>query len=372
MVADGLQFPLSGLPFQVLRCLCRPRLDGKGDGSVSPEEVCNTFYELYREPMDPRLVPQSIHKIRGVFHEAFKQAGRFLTPFHVVETIITGLKYGHDEVARYRLGARTVSLDDAQSPTPADAGLRILVVEDSQTWQRDSEETLRALGFQVWSVGGGHEVAAALEQHEPDLLCLDLGLPLLENGPALEDGGLKVLEEVRASRPGMRALVLSQMADRDRLRRKGLAQGIWVDDWISKDNPEWRSLLARSCTRLETEKAWGGILTGFGPIYRLELFESAPRKVILEGVELRLSENRAKLLRLLAKKPLLPVDTETLMEELYQGGGSNAERENEALIQLVKALRDQIAKQVPTVGRRQLIKDVKGGWLLAASPLWHT
>ena len=63
---------------------------------------------------------------------------------------------------------------------PRPAGKRILVVEDN----RDSADTLRLLlalyGYEVAVAHSGHDGVRAAQQHRPDVVLCDIGLPGLD------------------------------------------------------------------------------------------------------------------------------------------------------------------------------------------------
>ena len=63
---------------------------------------------------------------------------------------------------------------------PRTAGMRVLVVEDN----RDSADSLRLLlalyGYEVAVAYSGHDGVRAAEQHRPDVVLCDIGLPGLD------------------------------------------------------------------------------------------------------------------------------------------------------------------------------------------------
>jgi DNA-binding response OmpR family regulator len=66
----------------------------------------------------------------------------------------------------------------------------ILIVEDDAALRLLWRTTLRYEGFDVIEAGDGIEALRYLEQHRPDLVLLDLGLPRLD--------GLSVQQEIAA------------------------------------------------------------------------------------------------------------------------------------------------------------------------------
>jgi CheY-like chemotaxis protein len=66
----------------------------------------------------------------------------------------------------------------------------ILIVEDDAELRRLWRHTLAFEGYQVHEAGDGLDALHLIEQHPPDLVILDLGLPLL--------GGVSVQQEIAA------------------------------------------------------------------------------------------------------------------------------------------------------------------------------
>ena len=88
---------------------------------------------------------------------------------------------------------------------------KLLVVEDDKDLIMGLEITLGHAGYQVQSCWEGHAGLAAIEEHEPDLVILDLMLPGMN--------GYHVLYEMRRRNMTMPVLVLTGNADQQSLRR---------------------------------------------------------------------------------------------------------------------------------------------------------
>lgn len=69
---------------------------------------------------------------------------------------------------------------------------QVLVVDDSHVIRRLVEVVLEQINIEVVTVGNGSKACEALEQHVPDLVILDVGLP--------DISGWEVLDFVRAHR----------------------------------------------------------------------------------------------------------------------------------------------------------------------------
>jgi DNA-binding response OmpR family regulator len=102
----------------------------------------------------------------------------------------------------------------------------IVLAEDDADLRALYADCLRRHGYTVWEAADGAEALNLVRTHTPDLLLLDIWMPVLN--------GLEVLEQIgRAPEAfGVRVVVLSHVNDAD-TRLEGLALG--VDDYWTKD-----------------------------------------------------------------------------------------------------------------------------------------
>ena len=98
-----------------------------------------------------------------------------------------------------------------------------MVAEDDADLRGLYAQWLRLAGHRVWEAADGAEALSAVRAHRPDLLLLDIWMPILN--------GLEVLEQLsRASQGvGLKVVVLSHQGDSD-TRLEGFALGV-VDYW---------------------------------------------------------------------------------------------------------------------------------------------
>lgn len=95
--------------------------------------------------------------------------------------------------------------------------LRIIVVDDEQDTVLTLTTLLRDEGHEVWSCGRAKDVLGAVQDHDPDVVLLDIALP--------DGSGYAVAEEIRrrsggAKRPLLIALTgLYKRPPHDRLSR---------------------------------------------------------------------------------------------------------------------------------------------------------
>ncbi len=102
----------------------------------------------------------------------------------------------------------------------------IVVAEDDAELRGLYARLLRQAGHKVWEAADGAEALAAVDSYRPDLLLLDIWMPILN--------GLEVLERLRCAPPSvsLKVVVLSHQGDSD-TRLEGFALG--VADYWTKD-----------------------------------------------------------------------------------------------------------------------------------------
>lgn len=164
-------------------------------------------------------------------------------------------------------------------------GARILVVDDELEIRRALRRSLRAYGYEVFTVGSGEEALEAVAQHRPDLMVLDLGLPGMS--------GLEVCRQVRAQ-SNLPIIVLSV---KDTEHDKVLALDLGADDYVSKPFGI-NELLARIRVALRHAAQ---VSTGAEPIVtagplRMDI---ARRLVHVNGQEIKLTPTEYDLLKAL-------------------------------------------------------------------------
>jgi DNA-binding response OmpR family regulator len=103
---------------------------------------------------------------------------------------------------------------------------KIVLAEDDQSLRALYAEWLRRVGHQVWEAADGGEAVAQVRAQKPDLLLLDIWMPVLN--------GLEVLEYLGKTSEGvgLKVVVLSHQGDAD-TRLEGFALG--VADYWTKD-----------------------------------------------------------------------------------------------------------------------------------------
>lgn len=111
---------------------------------------------------------------------------------------------------------------------------RVLIVDDDAASHEVLGEYLKAAGYDVLGATNGLEGLAAAKQHQPDLILLDVQMPLMD--------GFQTLEALKASRAAEAPVLFLTQLDRSYLKVKGLELG--ADDYVTKPF-EKAELLAR-------------------------------------------------------------------------------------------------------------------------------
>jgi CheY-like chemotaxis protein len=120
---------------------------------------------------------------------------------------------------------------------------KILIAEDNATNRELFRELLEARGYSVVEACDGQEALQVLHQTQPDILLLDIGMPILD--------GFAVVSEIRKD-PNLTALPIlgvtayAMQGDRERILSSGF------DGYLSK--PIDAKLLAAELERLLTQR----------------------------------------------------------------------------------------------------------------------
>jgi CheY-like chemotaxis protein len=77
---------------------------------------------------------------------------------------------------------------------------KVLVVEDDKVQARMVTFRLKQAGFEVYSVGEGGDALGLIRAHKPQVVLLDLGLPL-EDAFSFHWDGIKILGWIRQQKP---------------------------------------------------------------------------------------------------------------------------------------------------------------------------
>ena len=182
---------------------------------------------------------------------------------------------------------------------------RILVVEDEHALARAVAITLRARGYEVALAGDGKEALDMVVRTRPDLIVLDLGLPLLD--------GMSVLQALRGW-TDVPVVVLSARSSRDDMID---ALDAGADDYVTKPF-DMGELLARLRAAARRPRAFPdaeGVVTT--DAFQIDL---SLRTVTRDGSPVRLTPTEWHLMEILVRAGGRVVTRDALLGELRGPG----------------------------------------------------
>ncbi|GAC1382718.1 MAG: response regulator [Ktedonobacteraceae bacterium] len=186
------------------------------------------------------------------------------------------------------------------------SGARILVVDDEIEIMRALQRSLTAYGFEVFIASSGEDALEAINQHRPDLMLLDLGLPGMS--------GLEVCKRVRAQ-SNLPIIVLSvKDAERDKVQ----ALDLGADDYVPKPFGI-DEVLARIRVAL---RHTAHVQAGAEPIFTAGLLkvDFAQRLVQVNGQEVKLTPTEYDLLKALIKNRGKIMTRQMLLSQVWGTG----------------------------------------------------
>ncbi len=183
--------------------------------------------------------------------------------------------------------------------------LRVLVVDDEPPIRRFLRTSLTAQGYDVTEAEDGAKALEEMRRRTPDLLVLDLGLPVID--------GLEVIRRLRADGVTAPIIVLSSRVDE---AGKVEALDLGADDYVTKPFG-MDELLARIRTamrhRLQQQ--------GERPLFRSgDLTVDLVRRIVTaRGNEVKLSPREYDLLRLLVAHAGKVLTHRFILKEVWGG-----------------------------------------------------
>ena len=206
----------------------------------------------------------------------------------------------------------------------------VLVVEDEPTLATAIAQRITAEGWSARVAGDGASAVQAAAQLRPDLVIMDIMLPVMD--------GLEATKRIVADRP-VPVLILTA---RDDEADKVIGLGAGADDYMTKPF-SMRELIARCKALLRrvdrakviAKNAENEKVLDFG----LLIIDPAQRTVSLNGNDVHLTPTEFDLLATLARKPKSVLTREKLLEEVWDWVDASGTRTVDSH---VKALRHKL------------------------------
>ena len=214
----------------------------------------------------------------------------------------------------------------------------VLVVEDEPTLATAIAQRITAEGWTARVAGDGASAVQAALQLKPDLVIMDIMLPVMD--------GLEATKRIVAERP-VPVLILTA---RDDETDKVIGLGAGADDYMTKPF-SMRELIARCkalLRRVERAKviaknSENEKILGFGSM----VIDPAQRIVTVNGEQVHLTPTEFDLLATLARRPKSVLTREKLLEEVWDWVDASGTRTVDSH---VKALRHKLgADMIRTV-----------------------
>ena len=205
------------------------------------------------------------------------------------------------------------------TPTP----IRVLIVDDEPAIRRFLTTSLSAHGYDVQESEGGRAALAAVHQHPPDVVVLDLGLPDMD--------GFEVIRSLRGAGVSVPIVVLSSRSDE---AGKVQALDLGADDYVTKPFGI-DELLARMRAALRHRLQQ----QGEKPIFKSgDLTVDLVRRVVtVRGIDVKFSPREYDLLRLLVAHAGRVLTHKYILKEVW-----GSETDVQYLRIYIRALRHKI------------------------------
>jgi two-component system response regulator PhoP len=215
--------------------------------------------------------------------------------------------------------------------------MRILVIEDDASLQRQIRERLCSEGYVVDSSGDGKEGLFIASEYPLDAAIVDLGLPGMS--------GLEVIRRLRQRGNNLPILILTA---RGRWEDKVAGLEAGADDYLVKPF-HVQELLARVKALLRRAAGAGGSAISCGAI----TLDTAAQHVAVSGSRVELTAFEYRLLEYLARQRGKVVSKSELADYLY---AHDDERDSNVIEVLVARLR----RKLDPDGRLQPIETLRG------------
>ena len=231
--------------------------------------------------------------------------------------------------------------------------MKVLIVEDDKALGLFLEKGLKLEGHDVTRVEDGELALEHLGSDRPDLMVLDLGLPLRD--------GMEVLQELRNLSPNTAVLVLT---GRDNVEERVRCLNLGADDCLLKPF-SFHELAARCRAILRRQRVVEDTILRHGAI-ELDLVR---RKVTHQQKSLDLTAKEFALLEALLRRKGACCSREELLREVWQ-------LQSDTITNVVDVYINYLRRKLGTASidpsnRASLIETVRGAGYRLASEIGH-
>ncbi len=203
----------------------------------------------------------------------------------------------------------------------------IMIVDDEGGVRELLRDTLRIAGYETLEADNGMSALTALRNSKPDLLIIDINMPLMD--------GFDLVERIRSTNNLVPVLMLTARGEKQDIAR-GLTLG--ADDYVIKPFGleelvlRVKAIIRRSKKSIEIAKK-----LSCGPIS----LDEETHKVTFNGEEINLSPTEFRLLQLLLEKKGRVLSKNLLLDEVW---GITFESESTVVDTYISYLRKKLHK----------------------------
>lgn len=207
---------------------------------------------------------------------------------------------------------------------------KILVVDDESAILQTLRFNLERSGYAVITAGDGRSATAMAQREQPDLIVLDIMLPLLD--------GVEACKEIRK----FSSVPIIMLTAKDQEIDKVLALELGADDYVTKPFA-LHEFLARVKVRLRRQNALPGHdgAIALGDV----VLDPSRQQLTVRGKEIALAPKEFSLLRVLMENSGRVVTRQTLLDKVW---GYDFEGEQQTISVHIRWLREKIEEDART------------------------
>jgi DNA-binding response OmpR family regulator len=243
--------------------------------------------------------------------------------------------------------SETIPKSRGTFPKGADFNKKILVVDDEIAILRTLRFNLERIGYRVTTATDGRSAVALARSEEPDLVVLDVMLPVLD--------GVEVCKEIRK----FSSVPIIMLTAKDQEIDKVLAFELGADDYVTKPFA-LHEFLARVKVRLRRpapqQEEHGDVLVA-GEI----ALDPSRQQLIVRGREVALAPKEFALLRMLMENQGRVVTRQSLLDRVW---GYDFDGEQQTVSVHVRWLREKI--EVDSARPRHILTVRSRGYMFKA------